>query len=61
MKYVLLDWKCEYDGHYDLEVEVNQIDDVNNDVPGDLTEVNALAFQFIFVYIFLYIIFTSGW
>ena len=47
MKYILLDWKCEYDGHYDLEVEVNQIDDVNNDVPGDLTEVNAPAFQFI--------------
>ena len=38
MKYILLDWECEYDGHYDLEVEVNQID--NADVPEDLTEVS---------------------
>ena len=37
LKYVLLDWTCEYDGHYDLEVTVNQIN--NDDVPYDLTEV----------------------
>ena len=37
MKYILLNWTCEYDGHYNLDVEVNQIE--NNDVPGNLIEV----------------------
>ena len=37
MKYILLDWACEYDGHYDLEVEVNQIG--KDDLTDDLTEV----------------------
>ena len=37
MKYILLNWTCEYDGHYDLDVQVNQIE--NNDVPGNLIEV----------------------
>ena len=23
-KYEILDWKCEYIGHYDLEIEFNQ-------------------------------------
>ena len=43
MKYILLDWTCEYDGHYDLEVEVNQIG--NDDLTNDLTEV---SFRLIF-------------
>ena len=37
MKYILLNWTCEYDGHYNLDVQVNQIE--NNDVPGNLIEV----------------------